>query len=75
MVHQIETKGATESPPVQRVPATRFTKDINNAINFKQVCLPHTELKVRTLENSFNDDHAQCARYYDDNEAIDINNF
>jgi hypothetical protein len=52
----VETKGATESPPVQRVPATRFTEDINNAINFKQVCLPQTELKVRTLENSFNEE-------------------
>ncbi|KAL3770073.1 hypothetical protein ACHAWU_005900 [Discostella pseudostelligera] len=42
--------------PVQRAPTKRFSSEINKVINEKQACLPKTELKIRSLEDSFKDE-------------------
>lgn len=48
----------TSESPKEHVPVTKFTADINNAINEKQTCLSQTELKVQSLEDRFNEEEA-----------------
>jgi len=47
----------------KRAPVVRFQHDINNAINKSQDCLPMIELKVRTLEDSFNKEHQFVSKF------------
>ena len=46
----------TTEEPAQRALTNRFSEDDNKAINEKQACLPQTELKIRSLEDSFRDE-------------------
>ena len=50
------TLSTTTEAPAERACTERFSEDINKVINEKQNCLPQTELKIRSLEDSFRDE-------------------